>query len=149
MAAGPQNEDGDTLSEVNVIPLADLSLTLLIILMVISPMIMQSMIKVVASHATASKGAQDQKEPPLIVLLNADGSVWLNSVKVTDLDLATKVETAFSNRTEKSILVTVDPQAAHGRFVQVLDILKQHGAEKINLLKKAGGASARAAAPKK
>jgi len=140
MSAGPQQDDGEELSEVNVIPLADLSLVLLIILMVISPMIMQSMIKVVASKATAAKAnPADEKEPPLIVLISANGSVELNKKKVTDLDLARELSQAFGNRVDKSILVTVDAGTAHGRFVSVLDIIKQQGAEKISLLKKAGG----------
>lgn len=137
MAAGPQQDNGDTLSEVNVIPLADLSLVLLIILMVISPMIMQSMIKVVASRASAQKAGPEQKEPPLIVVVNADGSVLLNTVKVSDLDLAVKLATAFGDRVDKTVLVTADPAAEHGRFVTVLDIIKQQGAQKISVLKKA------------
>ena len=140
MASGPQNTDGEALSEVNVIPLADLSLVLLIILMVISPMIMQSMIKVVATRATASRAKPQEKEPPLIVLLNADGSIILNTVKMTDLDLAAALAQAFGNRQDKSVLMTVDSRAMHGRFVQVLDLIKQQGADKISLLKKAGGA---------
>ena len=137
MASGPQQADGEALSEVNVIPLADLSLVLLIILMVISPMIMQSMIKVVSTRATASKSNSQEKEPPLILELNADGSVLLNKTRMTDLDLARQLSESFPNRAEKSILVTVDTKAQHGRFVQVLDIVKQHGADKITLLKKA------------
>jgi biopolymer transport protein ExbD len=138
MASGPQNTDGEALSEVNVIPLADLSLVLLIILMVISPMIMQSMIKVTATRATKSHSDSKEKEPPLIVVLNADGSVIMNTVKMTDLDLASALSQAFGNRQDHSVLMTVDPQAIHGRFVQVLDIIKQQGADKISLLRKAG-----------
>ena len=52
MSQQPQGDE-EPLSEVNVIPLADLSLVLLIILMLLSPMIMQSMIKVHATKATA------------------------------------------------------------------------------------------------
>ena len=140
MASGPQNAEGEALSEVNVIPLADLSLVLLIILMVISPMIMQSMIKVVSTRATPTKAHPQQKEPPLIVVLNADGSIVLNTVKMTDLDLASALAQAFGNREDKSVLMSVDPQAVHGRFVQLLDLIKQQGAEKISLLKKARAA---------
>ncbi len=148
--SAPQASDGEALSEVNVIPLADLSLVLLIILMVISPMIMQSMIKVVSTRATKSQANPQQKEPPLIVTLNADGSVVMNTVKMTDLDLASALAQAFGNRQDHSVLMTVDTQAMHGRFVQVLDIIKQQGADKISLLKKAGYSSAAArAAPAK
>ena len=138
MASGPQNTDGEALSEVNVIPLADLSLVLLIILMVISPMIMQSMIKVVATRARPAPASPHEKEPPLIVALNAQGTIFLNTVKMTDMDLAVALAQAFGNRQDKSVLMTVDPQAVHGRFVQILDLIKQQGAEKISLLKKAG-----------
>jgi len=141
MSSGPQNADGEELSEVNVIPLADLSLVLLIILMVISPMIMQSMIKVVATRATATKTSSPDKEPPLTLVIHKDGSLELNTVRMTDLDLARKLADAFGNRADKSILVTVDTGAQHGRFVSVLDIVKQHGAEKISLLKKAGSSA--------
>jgi biopolymer transport protein ExbD len=139
MSAGPQNNDDEALSEVNVIPLADLSLVLLIILMVISPMIMQSMIKVTSSRASATKSATPDKEPPLIVVLNPDGTVIMNTVKMaTDLDFASALAQALGNRVDKSVLLTADPAALHGRFVQVLDLIKQQGAEKISLLKKSG-----------
>ena len=141
MASGPQKTDGEALSEVNVIPLADLSLVLLIILMVLSPMVMQSMIKVTASRATATKSGAQDKEPPLIVVLNPNGVVVLNTVKMaSDLDFATALARALGNRVDKSVLMTADPNALHGRFVQVLDIIKQQGADKISLLRKAGAA---------
>lgn len=135
--AGPQQADGEALSEVNVIPLADVTLVLLIILMVISPMIMQSMIKVQSSRATAVKSlAQNPPEPPLILALNPSG-ISLNTVKInTDLELISKISEALANREDKTVLVTVDPAYEHGKFVAILDLLKQHGADKISLLKK-------------
>lgn len=133
-----QAEGGEPLNEVNVIPLADLSLVLLIILMVLSPMIMQSMIKVQASKASAVKSlSQKPPEPPLILALNPDG-VSLNTVKaIDDVDLASRLAQALGNREDKTVLFTADPAVLHGRFVQVLDLVKQQGAEKIALLKKA------------
>jgi biopolymer transport protein ExbD len=133
-----QTDAGEPLNEVNVIPLADLSLVLLIILMVLSPMIMQSMIKVQATKASAVKSlAKQPPEPPLILALNVDG-VSLNTVKmIDDVDLAARLAQALSNRLDKTILFTADPAVLHGRFVQVLDLVKQQGADKIALLKRA------------
>jgi len=138
MADVRQTESGEPLNEVNVIPLADLSLVLLIILMVLSPMIMQSMIKVQSSRASAVKSlAEKPKEPPIILALNRNG-VTLNTVKVIDdVDLAARLSQALGNRDDKTVLFTADPGVLHGRFVQVLDLVKQQGAEKIALLKKA------------
>jgi biopolymer transport protein ExbD len=133
-----QTDEGAPLNEVNVIPLADLSLVLLIILMVLSPMIMQSMIKVQASKAAAIKSLSKQPpEPPLILVLNPNG-VTLNTVKVIDdVDLASRLAQALGNRQDKTVLFTADPAVMHGRFVQILDLIKQQGADKIALLKKA------------
>lgn len=133
-----QTDEGEALSEVNVIPLADLSLVLLIILMVLSPMVMQSMIKVQSSKASAVKSlAKQPLEPPIILVLNPDG-VMLNTVKVIDdVDLASRLAQALGNREDKTILFTADPAVLHGRFVQILDLMKQQGAGKIALLKKA------------
>jgi biopolymer transport protein ExbD len=138
MADVRQTEEGAPLNEVNVIPLADLSLVLLIILMVLSPMIMQSMIKVQASKASAVKSLSKQPpEPPLILALNPDG-ISLNTVKVIDdVDLAARLAQALGNRQDKTVLFTADPAVIHGRFVQVLDLVKQQGADKIALLRKA------------
>src|SRR5262249_20155834 len=122
MASGPQNEqEGEPLNEVNVIPLADLSLVLLIILMMLSPMIMQSMIKAQNTRATAVKSlAEKPPEPPLILSVNPD-KVTLNSVPVTDLELAGKLQQALSVRDDKTVLLTVDPTVINDRFVQILD----------------------------
>ena len=132
-------EADEPLSEVNVIPLADLSLVLLIILMVLSPMIMQSMIKVQASKAAAVKApAAQMPEPPLILAINPDG-ITLNTVKIeSDLDLAGRLALALGQREDKTVLITADPAVLHGRVVDVLDLVKQQGAGKIALLHKAG-----------
>lgn len=140
MSHGPIGEE-ETLSEVNVIPLADLSLVLLIILMVLSPMIMQSMIKVHATRASAVKALRENPpEPPLILLINPDGN-YLNTVKMkTSLDLAARLGQALGAREDKTVLITADPTVQHGQVVQILDMVKQQGAEKIALLSKNKGA---------
>lgn len=132
------HKEDEELSEVNVIPLADLSLVLLIILMVLSPMVMQSMIKVQSTRASAVKSLQEKPpEPPLILLINPNG-VYLNTIKMnSDLELAAKLAQALGNREDKTVLITADPSVLHGRVVSVLDLVKQQGAEKIALLHKA------------
>ncbi len=144
-----QAEDGETLSEVNVIPLADLSLVLLIILMVLSPMVMQSMIKVQATRATAVKAlSENPPEPPLILAINPDG-ISLNTIRISsDLDLATRLAEALGKRDDKTVMITADPAVVHGTVVQVLDLVKQQGATKIALLKKSGASTTVKTAPK-
>jgi biopolymer transport protein ExbD len=97
------------------------------------------MIKVQSSRASAVKSlAAKPVEPPLILALDKDG-IKLNTVEITsDLDLASRLAQALGQREDKTILLTTDPAVQHGRFVAVLDLVKQQGAEKIALLHKAG-----------
>src|SRR5215510_2971605 len=78
-------EKDETLNEVNVIPLADLSLVLLIILMVMSPMISQALIQVTAANAAAAQTQEElptaQPETPVIVSF-APGVLMLNGIKM-------------------------------------------------------------------
>jgi biopolymer transport protein ExbD len=151
MSSGPQDTQDESLSEVNVIPLADLSLVLLIILMVLSPMIMQSMIKVQSSRASAIHKATKKPEPPLILNIINATDVELNSVKISnDLDLASRLAAQLGDRDDKTVMLTVRSAVPHGRFVTVLDIVKQQGADKIALLRgKDSGQAVAIAAPAK
>src|SRR5437773_998622 len=94
--AQQMNDKDESLSEVNVIPLADLSLVLLIILMVMSPMISQALIQVSAAKAAAAQTQEElanpQPETPLIVSF-APGVLTLNGVKMaSDIDFVTRLD---------------------------------------------------------
>lgn len=130
---------GDAVNDINVIPLADLSLVLLIILMVLSPMILQSLIKINATQAAAvaASAAQAPTEPPLMVVVDPIG-ITLNTVRIASLpEFAERLRAALGQRSNKTVVLTADPQVLHGRVVQILDAIKQQGAGKVALLKKA------------
>ena len=124
------------IADINVTPMCDLSLTLLIILMVISPMIMQSMIKVVSSRAVASKIEQLKKEKPLFVDIR-EKDIYLNNKKVpSEMYLAAHLLAELSRKADRKVMVTVHPAVLHGKVVHILDIIKQNGARSISLLKR-------------
>src|SRR5450755_2229508 len=105
--AHPTQNDGETLSEVNVIPLADLSLVLLIILMVLSPMVNQALIQVKASQAAAAQTREElpaaEPETPIIVSF-APGALKLNgTVMGSDIEFAGRLEGILLNRKDKSV----------------------------------------------
>src|SRR5207302_4726792 len=90
------SDKDETLSEVNVIPLADLSLVLLIILMVMSPMISQALIQVTAARAAAAQTQEElptaQPETPIIISY-APGMLKLNGVSMgSDLEFVTRLD---------------------------------------------------------
>ncbi len=126
----------EPLSEINITPLGDLSLTLLIIIMIISPFIMQSMIKVYASKAVVSNNKQQQtKEKPLFINITTK-DIYLNTKPInSDIDLLSKLANELDLKNDKTVLVTAEYNVSHGTVVHVIDIAKQSGAEKISLLK--------------
>lgn len=128
----------DEISEINITPMADLSLTLLIILMIVSPMIMQSMLKVYASRAAVQAvERQKQVDKPLYIEVKKKG-LYLNSKKMkSDHDLFLHLKGELSRNRKKTVMITADRGVLHGHMVHVLDLSKQAGAEKLSLLKKA------------
>ena len=137
MAHSNSTDDGEALSEVNVIPLADLSLVLLIILMVISPMIAQTLLHVNAAEATAAQTQQEltQPETPLIVSF-APGELKLNGVAMlSPLDLVKELDAKLPSRKDKTVILTAAPDLSHGDVVQIMDLIRRHGATGLSLVK--------------
>jgi biopolymer transport protein ExbD len=146
MAQSVEHQDGEALSEVNVIPLADLSLVLLIILMVISPMISLALIKVEAANAAAAQVQQEvtQPETPLIVSY-APGMLKFNgSVLASPLDLVRELDRVIPTRKDKSVILTASPELMHGDVVSLMDIIRRHGAESLTMVKCDANAGANA-----
>jgi biopolymer transport protein ExbD len=133
------SDKDDVLNEVNVIPLADLSLVLLIILMVLSPMVSQALISVAAAKAAAAQTQEELTTPnpetPIIVSY-APGALKLNGVVMgSDIEFVTRLDGILPTRRDKSVILTVSPDMLHGKVVQVMDLIKRHGAGDLVLLK--------------
>lgn len=133
-----EKSEGDEISEINVVPLADISLVLLIILMLITPMVMQSMIKISASRAaTAVKVEDAAPEKPLILEVRSDG-YWLNQNKMESPEsLQHFLAGELSRKNDRTVIITAAKGVRHGMVVTALDMSKQAGAEKLSLLKRA------------
>lgn len=130
--------EGEEISEVNVVPLADVSLVLLIILMLITPMVMQSMIKVFASRgAVAVEADRTVKEKPLFLEVRPEAYVLNTNPLTTELQLLANLRGELSRKDDRTVIVTAGKGVTHGRMVTALDIAKQAGAEKLALVKKA------------
>ncbi len=130
--------EGDEISEINVVPLADISLVLLIVLMLITPMVMQSMIKISASGAAkAVKVAEAEHEKPLIVEVRPEG-FWLNQNKMeSSVQLQRFLAGELSRKNDRTVIITAAKGVRHGMVVTALDMSKQAGAEKLSLIKRA------------
>jgi biopolymer transport protein ExbD len=141
----PVDEEESETDKINVVPLADLSLVLLIILMVLSPMVMSSMIRVQTPRLDKVKAAQAKKDPnkipdPLLIKITAEG-IFMNGTKYDDEKfLAEQINIKLNEDAERPVIVSADDAIQVGDVVHMLDLAKQSGAMKVSLLK--GGPAA-------
>jgi biopolymer transport protein ExbD len=135
------SDNEETLSEVNVIPLADLSLVLLIILMVLSPMIHMATIQITSGKATAAltrEELEDEKPETPLVVSYEPGILKLNGEVISpkiDLTFVKRFEMVVQKRKDKAVNLTASPALSHGEVVHLMDIVRRHGAESLVMLK--------------
>lgn len=136
--------DEEPTETINVVPLADLTLVLLIILMVLSPMISQSMIHVATPAVKAEKEepkSPDEKKPPEPLLIGINHAGYsLNNVAAQNLEQVMEaLKARLLENPDRPVVVTADNDVRVGAVVEVLDLAKLNGAQKVSLLKKTEG----------
>jgi biopolymer transport protein ExbD len=120
----PGGEDGDIISEINVTPLVDVVLVLLIIFMVTASYIVKESIEVDlprAAHAGEATGSI------LAVVLTREGQVYLDGTRADDRQLEARVRAALAQDREARAIISADRMALHGAVVRVIDLLKGAG----------------------
>ncbi len=130
------------MAEINVTPMVDVMLVLLIIFMVTAPLL-TSAVNVDLPKASASAAPQDDK--PLTVSVNAQGQVFLQEEEVQLPDLVVKLRAIAEGNADKKILVRGDKGNAYGRMLEVMAVITQGGFTKMALLSDPSGAPASAA----
>lgn len=125
---------GDAITEINVTPLVDVCLVLVIIFMVTAPMTMQAGIIVGSSSVNAAEGKVSQNES-VSVRLTKD-HIYLNDKGVTLQSLPVLMTAKLKVNKKKVVTITSDDDVIHGTMVEVLDIAKQSGAEGLSIMRK-------------
>lgn len=119
--------------EPNMTPLIDVSLVLVVILLVATPMAFQSAIAVRTASATGKSAAQKTEADRIEVRVRADGRVEVDRVTVTPDSLAGALAPLLAASRERTVVVHCDPTVPHGTMVTVLDEAKAAGAAQIAL----------------
>ena len=119
------------LSEINVTPLVDVMLVLLIIFMVTAPL-MTSGVSVDLPKTDAQPINTDSQ--PLTVSIDASGKIFLQDQEVDLPDLVTKLQAISQNNQDRRIFVRGDKDLAYGRIMQVMGTITQGGFTKVALL---------------
>jgi biopolymer transport protein ExbD/biopolymer transport protein TolR len=134
MGMGGGGGRGEVSSEINVTPMADVMLVLLIIFMVVTPMLQKGVSVDLAKTSNPVEMKQADQEDSILVAVSRDGKYYLNQDRISVDDLTTKVSDLVSNRLDKMIYVKGDYRAKYGDVVKVVDSLRSAGIDKIGLL---------------
>ncbi len=122
-----------TMSEINVVPMVDVMLVLLIIFMVTAPLLQQGLD---VDLPQAESPAIERSEEDVILTINSKGEFFLmdESTTYSILELEKKLEAAYRHREKKEIFVKADQSIRYGLVAQAMAILKKVGIERIGMI---------------
>jgi biopolymer transport protein TolR len=123
---------GGVKSDINVTPLVDVMLVLLIIMMLIAPLLQQGVnVKLPIATNTADK---PETQGQTVVAIARDKSLYLNTKPVREGDLATKINELLENQKEKVVVIRADQEVEYSAVMSAMDQLRQAGIEDIGLI---------------
>ena len=125
-----------TISDINVTPMVDVMLVLLIIMMVITPMLSKGVnVDLVKTKNPIAMQAAD-KEDAILVAITRDGKVFLSpgNIQTTAADLPLKVKDLLSGRLDKTVYIKSDSRARYEKVEDVIDNLRAAGVDQLGLL---------------
>src|SRR5260221_292853 len=129
--SGPHGgEGGGVFADINITPLTDIFLVLLIIFMVTTSVTIESAAHVDLPKARAP-ATTTEKPNGMIVTYNAEHLVYLNDKQVSEHELVPQLHDALQNSTDKIVIFQGDPKVILGDMVRILDLAKSAGAEAI------------------
>ena len=135
MSLAKRNEGANVNSDINVTPMVDVMLVLLIIFMVITPMLQKGISVDMAKVNNPTPMQDADKEDALLVSVMRDGTVYFGADKVLrQTHLTGKVKDRLTNRTNKIVYVKADARAHFGNVVQVVDAVRAAGVDDLGLL---------------
>jgi biopolymer transport protein ExbD len=123
---------GGVKSEINVTPLVDVMLVLLIIMMLVAPLLNQGApVKLPLADNTQPKpSTKDQT----VVAISADRGLYLNAKPISKSDLASKITEALEDKKEKIVLIKADTDVNYGAVMDAMDELRAAGIEDVGLI---------------
>ena len=119
------------LSEINIVPLVDVMLVLLIIFMITAPMMQHGMNIDIPKVTTKPLHTKDE---PQILNITKDQRLILNEKKLVVKDLKAAIQLLFSNKSTKEIYLRADKEVPYGFVVSCMGLIREAGVEKINIV---------------
>src|SRR6266850_2577861 len=135
MAFNIQSGDGErrigtSMAEINIIPLVDVVLVLLLIFMLTAPMMYRG-IDVNLPRAAAKPTAVEER---LVLTLTKERALYLNDKRIAPGTLDTSLRAAFTNRTDKTLYLKADAGLAYGAVIETMDQVRRAGIERLGMV---------------
>jgi biopolymer transport protein TolR len=129
--ARPDPRSDKAIYETNLTPLIDVSLVLVVILLVATPLAFQSSFLVNSATESARSAARKADEDRIEMIVHADGDVTVNRQRVHASLLSPALEDALRGSASRMVIVRCEDAVPHGFFVQAIDEARRHGAGRI------------------
>ena len=134
MALAKRNEGAKVNSDINVTPMVDVMLVLLIIFMVITPMLQKGVSVDLAKTNNPIPMQDADKEDAMLVAVTRDGKVFFGSDQISTDQLTNKIKDKIANKVDKTVYIKADARAKYGYVVDVVDNVRSAGVDKVGLL---------------
>jgi biopolymer transport protein TolR len=121
---------GSSLAEINIVPLVDVVLVLLLIFMLTAPMMYRG-IDVNLPRAAAKPTAVEER---LVLTVTKDRTLFLNDRRITPGGLEGSLRDAFRNRTDKTLYLKADAGLSYGAVVETMDMVRRAGIERLGMV---------------
>ncbi len=121
-------------SDINVTPMVDVMLVLLVIFMVVTPMLQKGVSVDLAQTDNPQAMADADKEDALLIAVMRDGTVFFGSDKVNPDQLTEKVKDRLATKADKRVFIKADARAKYGSVVEVVDNIRSAGVDQLGLL---------------
>jgi biopolymer transport protein ExbD/biopolymer transport protein TolR len=134
MSLAKRDEGKKVNSDINVTPMVDVMLVLLIIFMVITPMLQHGHSVELAKTNNPEQMPDADKEDAILVAITRDNKVFLGNDLIAPDQLSDKVRDRLANKTDKRIYIKADARAKYGTVVEVVDNVRSAGVDDLGLL---------------
>jgi biopolymer transport protein TolR len=127
---GASRRIGATLAEINIIPLVDVVLVLLLIFMLTAPMMYRG-IDVNLPRAASKPTAVEER---MVLTVTRDQGLFLNDRRLTPTSLEQALRDAFKNRTDKTLYLKADAGLSYGAVIETMDRVRRAGIERLGMV---------------
>lgn len=128
------SRSGHAVSDINVTPMVDIMLVLLIIFMVVTPMLQKTTPVDMARAENPHEMADADKEDAVVIAVTRDGKMYIGNTGVTPEEITTKVKDMMADKVERTVYIKSDARAKYGDVVKVVDNVRAAGVESLGLL---------------